>query len=63
MVSSMRETIELGSKPSGVTIEVVSNGQSLTAVGATHYWELWRKAAGAGGRMNAAGTVVEVCSV
>ncbi len=60
MVSSMREAIKLGSKPSGVTIEVVSK---LTAMGATHYWALWRKAAGAGGRMNAAGTLVEVCSV
>jgi hypothetical protein len=63
MVSGTRETIKLDSKPSRLTVEVVSNGQSLTAMGATHYWALWRKAADAGGRMNAAGTVVEVCSV
>ena len=63
MVSSTRETIKLGSKPSELTVEVVGNGQSLTAMGATRYWALWRKAAGAGGRMNANGIAVEVWHV
>ena len=63
MVSSMREAIKLGSKPSGVTIEVVSNGQSLTAMVATHYWALHRKAANAIGKMSAGGYVVEVWHV
>jgi len=63
MVGSARETIKLGSKPLQSTVEVVSNGQSLTAMDATRYWALWRKAADAGGRMNGAGTAVEVWHV
>jgi hypothetical protein len=69
MISSICETIQVCSDrlPAGFNVKVVSNGQSLkatcAAMGATHYWALWRKAAGAGGRMNADGIVVEVWHV
>jgi len=64
MVTSTCETIKLGSKRSGPTVEVVTNGQSLAAtcaaMAATYYWALCRKAANANGKMSADGYVVEV---
>ena len=62
MVANTCETIRLGSNPSGPTVEVVSNGQSLeatcAAMAATYYWALCHKAAN--GRMKADSYVVEV---
>ena len=67
MVTSTCETIKLGSKRSGPTVEVVTNGQSLAAtcaaMAATYYWALCRKAANANGKMSADSYVVEVWHV
>ena len=64
MATSTCETIRLGSKPSGPTVKVVTNGQSLeatcAAMVAMYYRALWRKAANANGKMSADGYVVEV---
>jgi hypothetical protein len=63
MVGSARETIKLGTKPSRLTVEAVSNDRSLTAMGATHYWALRCKAANGSGKMSADNYVVEVWRV
>jgi hypothetical protein len=68
MAASTCETIKLGSNPSGPTVEVVSNGQSLeatcAAMAATYYWALCHKAAnGNGKKMSADSYVVEVWHV
>ena len=61
------ETIKLGSKRSGPTVEVVTNGQSLAAtcaaMAATYYWALCHKAANDGKKLSADGYVVEVWHV
>ena len=68
MVTSTCETIKLSSKPSGPTVEVVGNGQSLAAtcaaMAATYYWALCQKAAnGNGKKIGAESYVVEVWHV
>ena len=67
MASSTCKTIRLGldSPKPGVNVQVVSNGQSLSAtcaaMAATYYWALCHKAAN--GKTNADGYAVETCHV